>query len=189
MKEQNRLSIIAFAFVTIATLVSACAPNGNASRPTPNAPVASAPTSALAATPAPSVATNSNPPGSSSNAAGFDPCSLLTKDEASQVLGQPVTDVHVEYDINCFYRAADQLQVVVSVYQTGGVNLLKGSLQMFPDAQQVPGLGDQAIYSRDGRLQVRKGDAAFIIASTIPVTPNKLDILKAAATKIVGRLP
>ena len=175
MKNQIRMyRIVAGVVLASAAILSACGPksaptpSGNASRP------ASAPT-------------NSNPPGNNANATGRDPCSFLTKDEASQVLGQPVTDVHVEYSINCFYRAANQLQVVVSVYQSGGVNLLKGSLQMFPDAQQVPGLGDEAIYTRDGRLQVRKGDAAFIIASTIPVTPDKLDKLKAAAVKIASR--
>lgn len=181
MREHNHLSIIVSTVVLLAALVSACGPK---SVPTPSGKTSNP---ASAPTTAPTAATNSNPADNNANASGLDPCSFLTKDEASQVLGQSVTDVHVEYDINCFYRAANQLQVVVSVYQTGGVNLLKTSLQQFPDAQQVPGLGDEAIYTRDGRLQVRKGDAAFIIASTIPVTPDKLDILKAAAVKIASR--
>jgi Protein of unknown function (DUF3558) len=181
MRGPNHLSIIVSTAVLLAALVSACGPK---SVPTPSG-ITSRPSSAP--TTAPTAATNSNPSGNNANGTSFDPCSFLTKDEASQVLGQPVTDVHVEYSINCFYDAANQLQVAVSAYPSGGVNLLKGSLQQFPDAQQVSGLGDEAIYTRDGRLQVRKGDAAFIIASTIPVTPDKLDKLKAAAVKIASR--
>jgi hypothetical protein len=194
MGKQNQLSIIVSAFVIIAALVSACAPSaaatpsGNASRPTLNAPDVSVPTKVPAAALTSPAATNSNPPGNSANAAGRDPCSLLTKDEASQVLAQPVTNVKTEFG-TCFYVAADQIQVGVAVSWSGGVTLLKSDREMFPDAQQIPGLGDEALFTRDGRLEVRKGDAAFTISSTIAVTPDKLDKLKAAATKMVSRLP
>jgi hypothetical protein len=182
MRIRNQLSITMSAFAIVIALVSACGPkaaptpSGNASRPV------SAPTTA------PPAAANSNPPGSNANAAGRDPCSLLTKDEASQLLAQPVTDVKTEFG-TCFYSAANQTRVGVQPFWSGGVALLKSDLAMFPDAQPVPGLGDEALYSTDGRLEVRKGDAAFVIASTIPVTPNKLDKLKTAAAKIVSRFP
>jgi hypothetical protein len=104
------------------------------------------------------------------------------------VLAQPVTEVTVEFG-TCFYRAANQTYVGVVVFWSGGVTLLKTDREMFPDAQQVPGLGDEALYARDGQLEVRKGDAAFTISSTIAVTPDKLDKLKVAAVKMVSRLP
>ncbi len=193
MRVQNRLGIIISGFVIVAALVSACAsaaptPSGNAGNPTVSARSASAPTSALAGTPASQAAANSNPAGSTANGAGRDPCSLLTNAEASQVLAQPVTNMTTEFG-TCFYKSANQLQVGVSVFWSGGTAFVKGDRELFPTAPQVPGLGDEAIYTTDGRLLVRKGDAAFAIASTIPVTPDKLDKLKAAATKMVSRLP
>ncbi len=193
MRLQNRLWIIS-AFLVVAALVSACSPSaapkasGNTDKPTISARSASAPTSALAGTPASQAPTNSNPSSSTVNGAGRDPCSLLTNDEASQVLAQPVTNVTTEFG-TCFYRAANQLQVGVSVFWSGGVAFLKSDRALFPTAPQVPGLGDEALFTTDGRLLVRKGDAAFAIASTIPVTTDKLDKLKAAATKMVSRLP
>ncbi len=194
MRVQNRHWNIISGFVIVAALVSACAPSaaltpsGNAGNPTASARSASAPTSALAGTPASQAPTNSNPGGSTANGAGRDPCSLLTNAEASQVLAQPVTNVTTEFG-TCFYKSANQLQVGVSVFWSGGTAFVKGDRELFPTAPQVPGLGDEAIYTTDGRLLVRKGDAAFAIASTIPVTPDKLDKLKSAATKMVSRLP
>jgi hypothetical protein len=145
-----------------------------------------------------------------------DPCSLVTKEEISQVTGEQFTNASAEKNSkSCTYMSADPSVASADISSTwegdesrammpvmkAGEDLTK----MTPGGEaMIPGLGDQASFAMYA-LTVRKGDAAFMIRLNLPTRLSRAmrqgggkgaqqyadDLLamdKALATKALTRL-
>src|ERR1035441_8446932 len=103
-----------------------------------------------------------------------DPCSLVTKEEMSQVTGEQFTDASAEKNSKtCIYMSADPsvASAVISSTWDGeesramipAMKIGEDLTKMTPGGEaMIPGLGDQASFATYA-LTVRKGDAAFMI--------------------------
>jgi hypothetical protein len=145
-----------------------------------------------------------------------DPCSLVTKEEMSQVTGEQFTDASAEKNSKtCIYMSADPsvASAVISSTWDGeesramipAMKIGEDLTKMTPGGEaMIPGLGDQASFATYA-LTVRKGDAAFMIRLNLPSRLSRAmrqeggkgaqqygdDILamdKALATKALTRL-
>jgi hypothetical protein len=122
-------------------------------------------------------------------AKNLDPCSLLTKSEVEEVLGQPVNDPDRK-GTSCTYNTTDTAQFAsISVVAQPGVmsdyEFLKNENQT-DKAQAISGLGDAAMYTTETQLLVLKKDVVITINSFGKVTQ---DNLKALAEDAVARVP
>jgi hypothetical protein len=109
-----------------------------------------------------------------------DPCSLITKEEMSQVTGEQFIEAKSETNSKtCTYMTADASVGSAEVSSTwdeaeaqamipamkAGAELTK--LTPADGTQMVPGLGNEASFATYA-LTVRKGDAAFMIRLNLP---------------------
>jgi hypothetical protein len=105
-----------------------------------------------------------NPSTVSSNPSKVDACVLLTKDDVSKVLGQPV-DEAIGKGLGgvCSYKSKT-LSIDLTVTHTGGTKFVQQTRAKLADsAIDVPGVGDEAFYNVNSyTLFVRKGDAAYL---------------------------
>jgi hypothetical protein len=95
-----------------------------------------------------------------------DVAALLTKEEVSAILGEPVTEVEASGKQSVTYRTAVlQLETSLEVEQQRDVDDAVQSMQgartatgfLGGKAEDVPGLGDEAIFGAMSTLYVRKG--------------------------------
>jgi hypothetical protein len=188
----NRVGIL-IALSGIVFLAAACA---SSVPPTANAPAV--PPSNAAATAAPAVVPTqaSTPAIPSSNYP--DACTVLTKDDVSQVLGTPV-DTAVSSGLGgvCSYTSKNLKIDFTIAGHTGGKQAMTTTLASLGDlALLVPGLGDQAFYNTNSAngLFVLKGDAEYLFSMS-DVTYQPLDPTvvqsteKALAVQLLGKLP
>lgn len=188
----NRVGMLV-ALSSIVFIAAACA---SSVPPTVNPPAV--PVGNAAATAAPAVVPTQAlaPAGSSSN--GPDACTLLTKDDVSQVLGTPV-DTAVSSGLGgvCSYTSKNLKIDFTIAGHTGGKQAMTTTLANLGDlALLVPGLGDQAFYntnSADG-LFVLKGDAEYLFSMSDvtfqPLDPTVVQTTeKALAEQLLGKLP
>jgi hypothetical protein len=108
-----------------------------------------------------------------------DPCSLVTKEEMSQVTGEQFTNASADRNSKtCTYMSADPSVASADISSTwdGGESrammpAMKAGedlTQMTPGGEAIiSGLGDQASFAMYA-LTVRKGDAAFMIRLNLP---------------------
>lgn len=109
-----------------------------------------------------------------------DPCSLVTKEEMSQVTGEQFISATSEKNSNdCIYMAADASVASADITSSWDPEDSRAMLPatkvaadltktILPDGEQmVSGLGDEASFAAYA-LTVRKGDAAFIIRLNLP---------------------
>ena len=187
-----------FLFVALllgASLLAACAP---AAAPTGNpVPATVAPAQA---TVAPVATNNSNP---SSPVA----CTLLTKDEVGNALGEAVVDTRdpSKKGILCVYQTKNLILELNTLHAFGGWgNSVEYMKQTRVDgvgdpALDVPGLGDEAFYHGFAGyrlLLVRKGDTVYSLGvrnvtadQSISSPDNAQALEKAVAGLVLSHLP
>ena len=110
-----------------------------------------------------------------------DPCSLVTKEEMSQVTGERFIEAKSEKNsTSCVYMSADASVASAEISSSwdgaesrammptmkAGANLTK--LTPADGEETISGLGDEASFAMYA-LTVRKGDAAFMIRLNLPI--------------------
>jgi hypothetical protein len=185
--QPNRFWMISI-LESVVLLASAC---GSAASPT-TAPVAAAPTSESAA----AATQGSAPAGSSANTP--DPCTLLTKDDVSKVLGVPVLTAELSgLGGVCTYTTSNLKIDFTTTGQMGGIQAMNTTLtNLGALALVVPGLGDQAFYNTNSAnaLFVLKGDAEYLFSMS-DLNYQELDPAvvqateKALAEQMLSNLP
>jgi hypothetical protein len=175
----------------------------------PTAAVAAATTGA----PAPTQRPATSPTAQANNAAALNPCTLFTKEDAAAALGKPVKDGELRKGgepLNqqlCFYATVESTgeSVQLSLIQT---SLLTQALRNNGQTAKVqyeqqkalagagtvtdlPGVG-QGAFIRGTNVYGYKGDTEFsvlLLGNGKPGDASHTNALKAAATKVVGKLP
>ena len=124
-----------------------------------------------------------------------DACSKLTKSEASEALGQSVTEVESHGESSCVYVFGPDQDKRVAVQYTweGGAMVMKmshgamKSISGMETFQALSGLGDEAYLEPMGSgLMMRKGDVMVNI--DMRTAGLNAEAAKAMAAKIAGRL-
>jgi hypothetical protein len=168
MKGEIVRTIAFYCLLTLIVLLASCSPN--------------------------SPVTNTNVANTTSRETTSDinPCSLLTQDEISAVLGQPVNDGKVVSTPrpNCNYAVGDG-SVTVFVFSdpsaAGGFEV--GKTMQDAHTEAVADVGDAAYWSPDIKtLNVLKGKVYFTV-QYYGVRSGSKETIKALAQKIVPRLP
>lgn len=131
-------------------------------------------------------ATDARPAGGHASSSGrIDAASLLTKDEASAVLGVTVTAIESSGQASVTYKTADPMfHAALEAERKHGTNdaLLamtgarKATNLLGGTPQPVTGLGDDAFYGAMSTLYVRSGD---VVLTVMP--PNLLQVAQAQA--------
>jgi hypothetical protein len=136
-------------------------------------------------------------------AGAAEPCSLLTADEVSQILGiqaLPGRPWMGTSKTSCFYSAASGFEltsrsVTVQVITRAAFDFGKQMSTRGPLAGKGAGVGDESYFVAMGsyaKLGVRKGDRAFSITVTpgpTKVTPDQLgELERQLAAKAAARL-
>jgi hypothetical protein len=178
--------------ISVVLLVTACAspiarttnPTGNSDNLSPTSVSVTAPTQ---------VPAEVNPASNTTDA-----CTLLTKDDVSQVLGVPV-DTAVASGLGgvCTYTSANLSITFTIAGHTGGIQAMNTTLANLGDlALVVPGLGDQAFYNTNSAnaLFLLKGDAEYLFGMSDvnyqPLDPAVVQATeKAFAVQLLSHLP
>ncbi len=136
------------------------------------------------------------PAGSSANTP--DPCTLLSKDDVSKVLGVPVLTAELSgLGGVCTYTTSNLKIDFTTTGYTGGAKAMSTTLANLGElALVVPGLGDQAFYNTNSAsaLFVLKGDAEYLFSMS-DLNYQELDPAvvqateKALAEKMLANLP
>ncbi len=172
-----RRSIGLSAWLIAASIAVAACGSGGSSPSAAASPAASSAASAAASSAAssqPSSAASGAPasaaasPAASTGGGGATgPCDLLTTDEVGSALGvsgvtSTPTDGVVAY---CMYNAGSDIAAATSWTKSGG-SVAFGVFAQEEGAVQVPGIGDQAVFSPSTEtLFILKGDAVFGITA------------------------
>ena len=194
--------------ITIAafTAFSACSSDDTASgtvadptgtsQTTPSAtvsvPMSTSVTSVVAATTTPPVAAPSKTV-APANAGTDDACSLITREEASTLVGMDLPDATrapFSGGTSCFYQSGAN-SVVASRYSTPGTNALLDQYapQFAADMVPIDGIGDAAYFSaKEGTIGVLAGDVIFTIGGLASGTPLDADVLTPVAERAISRL-
>jgi len=124
-----------------------------------------------------------------------DACSKLTKSEASEAIGEPVTSIESHGESSCVYVFGpnEDKRVAIEYTWEGGAMVMKMShgamktISGMETFQAVPGLGDEAYIEPMGSgLMMRKGDVMVNI--DMRTGGLNADAAKEMASKIAGRL-
>ena len=137
-------------------------------------------------------------PGSSAAASWqkLDPCALLTKDQAAQVLGLSSVDEPTRKDLGpssiCHFGTREDLNSLsVGVFDHPSTKSeFETQFKLLPDAVSISGLGDAAFYGSD-ELNVLKGDNYIAIVLVYPGLENdqqRIEKLKQVANQILPKL-
>jgi hypothetical protein len=100
--------------------------------------------------------------------AEVDPCTFATRAEVSAALGKPASagKHHASFggDICTFDGPTYDYEIYIQTMQPDLVD----SYAHLPGTVPVSGLGDEAVWSKDGNLFIKKGDRAVQIHFEIP---------------------
>lgn len=180
--------------VLIALLLAGCGDGGGddiATGVTPSAS-SSASSAPVESTPV------SDVPGEGTGTPKTDPCTLLTVSMAEGALGVPVgapTTTKLPGNVTCSYTPADgttNIIVLLTTYAASGKAALLTATAEFPDAREVPGLGDAALVSRRGRaIGVAVDDLLFgmslVRADSAPNEVSENQLITLARTVVEAR--
>jgi len=170
MKPRNLVSVFAALFVVVlfAVLVSACGDSGTTTQGASNA-----------ATPADSIP---------------DPCTLLTKEEAAAILGEPVNEPNrsiEETSKSCVYITMGTPQRMATVLITRPCSMADyANYAEDPNAMMVEGIGMHASWNQKNLLvHTASGDTCVTASSPAPgSTEPSLEQSKQVATKVLEQL-
>lgn len=150
-------------FATVALVLAACGGGGaGGGGTTPAAPADGAATSV----PTQAAASEVPSEGAGGGGTGVGVCELVTADELAGIFNVSVTmTVLAGPPDNCIVDGTDGRSLAAWSLTGTGAKAIFGSYVSGSDANEVPGIGDVAIYSPDGhQLTVVKGDAFMVIA-------------------------
>ena len=125
------------------------------------------PSSAASGAPASTAASPAASPAASTGGGATGPCDLITTDEVASALGvsgvtSTPSDGVVAY---CMYNAGADIAAATSWTKSGG-SVAFGAFAQEAGAIQVPGIGDQAVFSPSTEtLFILKGDAVVGITA------------------------
>lgn len=136
----------------------------------------------------------------------FDPCGLLTKEEAEALVGEPVKSLEQQDMKNplgqkmCLYETVSSSRLIqISVIRTTdmsprvrkhGQNASKiyhTTREMLDPVAQVPGVGDDACWGTPG-LHILKGEIYLLVSVGNTSRGENLDLARRIAEKVVPRL-
>ena len=121
----------------------------------------------------------------------IDACALVTKAEAEEVLGQPVSEPTSQPfgGATCTYLPAEApTSGAVSIIVLTGVSKDEFHEHVEAGADPVPDVGDEAFW-HGFVLSVLKGDVEFVLGVKLPAGDNALEAAKGLALKVVERIP
>jgi hypothetical protein len=131
--------------------------------------------------------------GDASVSGEIDPCSLVTKAEVEDVLGQKVNEVY-RHSALCEYIADEasfgsaNIRVETNVSEEERMSSLEVLEQVGQTgAEELPGLGDFA-YSIGPTVYIARGSTTLLVLVGKDESPN-LDAAKVLASKAFARLP
>jgi hypothetical protein len=129
--------------------------------------------------------------------ANIDVCSLVTAEEMTKIVGEPVTAQPKTLQTGipaCNYKAASGNPVpgaVIGIHKPNGKVTYTSAQSLYKGSrgnQEVSGIGDKAFDSGDGALYALKGDACLDIV--LAQNPDlRFAQLKQIATLAIGRMP
>ena len=144
-------------------------------------------------------------PSAGSNGGEIDACALITKEEASEVLGAEVQSTPAKVEsvgppdrgaksYSCRYKAARYDGLSVTVVSPATAADFESARQQAGDPHPVTGVGDQAFIVGSAKevqnILVLKGHYYFgVYITTIGNTTDRTEKLKALAAKVASRLP
>jgi len=198
------------AFLALALVLSACSGTATSSQPAATLGVSGPTASQVQATPtATATATPSPAPSTSASLgpipSGFDPCTLLSDQEASAVNGVTYGDgvMHVLNlgFVDCVWQSPAGGSVVVQLLQAPSADLAQ---EAYVEAQAtlhgftlttLSGFADEAVIARapggtvsTGGIYVRDGSTYFDVVYVGGTAPSD-GALQLAATLVLGALP
>ena len=196
MRPTSRLGALLVASIV---LLTACGGAATATQSPVAAPAASASPGAAGATPSkatPETAATTDEPGASVTIDESAPpaCPLISAAEVAGVMGTAdVTTEEVTLTVNeCHYStAAVPKEIVVTSYSTTmGPYIYPDAGSAGPDAIQVSGIGDKAVYlPGSSLLYIGKGDAVVSIVVITDLTPDRnLELAKKLGAFAAGRM-
>lgn len=120
-------------------------------------------------------------------------CELLTQEEVAAAMGEPVTSKEDSGLRGCVWKTGKRTQVLLDVFSgltlAGNTCAAQRSLGSGRE-ENVPALGDSALWTTDGRLVVCTAQA--VVVFNLDNTPNSPDQDKEAAITmarlVLGRL-
>lgn len=113
-------------------------------------------------------------------------CSLVTKDDMSQILGATVVSV-LGTDATCEYRTTPELAADIDTTWTGGKRAMADAKALSAAVfSPLAGLGDEAYFHGAGVTHVRKGDVYVVINSRLYLDPEEREMK--IARKVVASL-
>jgi len=141
-------------------------------------------------------------PSTKTSATAFDPCALLTKQEAAMAVGEAVGEPKPISPggsagpgvsmVHCEYQSAARHSVQVTVWRFSGDSAAM-SVQIYRaecmKKERLPGVGDLACWNdaKHRELQVLKG--ATVLTIEINRNGDATEALTTAAKKALARLP
>jgi hypothetical protein len=179
---RRTLIVLALAAGLVAACSGSAATNGPANAATP-----------AAQTQTPARATTGAPSGAAS---ALDPCSLITADEASAALGEPVKPASPGNHY-CYWYAQANSDDSVEIYLTDPIKFLpnQSSISGVFEVTPATGVGDAAYYVNDVEagtvgLNVKKGQTTFVASVALKGAPiaSLEDKEKTLAIAVAGRV-
>jgi hypothetical protein len=126
--------------------------------------------------------------------ASRDACSLVTRADVGMAVGRgAVTSGKLrryrgEASSECQYDTVAG-NVVVSIFPDDGDRLFAAVQATYGSLQNVPGMGDDAVYSKQrGTLAIRKGRSAMLLTLATPDAVRGHAILMALGRRVAPRL-
>ncbi len=136
----------------------------------------------------------------------FNPCRLLTTEEATHLAGEPVKNPELK-DSNhplgqkiCFYDTRSSSRLIqISVIRTADIpaklrkngqsasSIYTSTKEMLAPVKQVMGLGDDAIWGTPG-LHILAGEVYVLVSVGNTSKPENLELARRIAEKALPRL-
>ena len=144
--------------------------------------------------------------GPSYGSAQFDPCELLSRDEAATLAGEPVNTPEKKETNNplgqkmCLYNTESSSRLIqISVVRTADIapkvkqqgqsaaKIYHTTKEMLLPVESVVGIGDDACWGMPG-LHILKGEVYLLVSVGNTSKPENLDLARRIALKVLPRL-
>lgn len=136
----------------------------------------------------------------------FDPCGLLSREEAASLAGEPVGVPEPQESHNplgqkmCLYNTESSSRLIqLSVIRTEGiaakirkhgqsaVKIYNATKEMLDPVENVSGIGDDACWGTPG-LHILKGDTYVLVSVGNTSKSENLELARQIAIKVIPRL-
>jgi hypothetical protein len=165
--SKEAVCILAAGLFALAGCSKSSAPNASSSAPASPAPAAAAKASGT-----------------------IDVTSLLTQQDAEEIVGKGATLIRGSSADECTITAADKIENFMVSVNNMAANVAaakQGALTALKNAQPVPGIGDEA-YADSHTLVVLKGQSLILFTGVSTKMPRVPEVEKKLAMKIIAKL-